>query len=54
MRMERAMNQTAEQIAFRAKLWNEFIAHYQAVLVTAPEEFSAYCEKFRERWVAGK
>lgn len=48
------MNQTAEQIAFRAKLWNEFIAHYQAVLVTTPEKFSAYCEKFRERWLAGK
>jgi hypothetical protein len=52
--MEAAMNQTPEQIAFRAKLWNEFIAHYQTVLVASPEKFSAYCEKFRERWVNGK
>jgi hypothetical protein len=49
-----AVNQTPEQIAFRAKLWQEFIAKYQTELVKSPEKFSEYCEKFRERWVAGK
>jgi hypothetical protein len=48
------VNQTPEQIAFRAKLWQEFVARYQSELVTSPEKFSEYCEKFRERWVAGK
>jgi hypothetical protein len=52
--MERAMNQTPEQIALRAKLWQEFVTKYQTVLVTSPEKFSEYCEKFRERWVVGK
>ena len=51
---ERAMNQTPEQIAYRAKLWQEFVAKYQAVLVSSPEKFNEYCEKFRERWIAGK
>lgn len=48
-----AMNQTPEQIAFRAKLWKEFVASYQAVLADSPETFSDYCAKFRERWVNG-
>jgi len=39
---------------FRAKLWKEFIASYQAVLATSPEAFSKYCEKFRERWLAAQ
>jgi hypothetical protein len=47
------MNQTPEQIAFRAKLWKEFVASYQAVLADSPETFSDYCAKFRERWVNG-
>ncbi len=48
------MDQTPEQIAYRAKLWQEFVAKYQAVLVSSPEKFNEYCEKFRERWIAGK
>src|SRR5256885_15653334 len=54
VRRERAMNQTPEQIAYRAKLWQEFVAKNQAVLVSSPEKFNEYCEKFRERWIAGK
>jgi hypothetical protein len=50
----KSANQTPEQIAFRAKLWQEFVAKYQSELVTSPEKFSEYCEKFRERWVAGR
>jgi hypothetical protein len=48
------MNQMAEQIAFRADLWRKFVSGYQVVLITTPELFSEYCEKFRERWIAGK
>ena len=54
LRTEKTMNQTPEQVAFRAKLWGEFVAGYHAVLITTPESFSDYCAKFRERWVAGK
>ena len=54
MRTEKTMNQTPEQVAFRAKLWGEFVAGYHTVLITTPESFSDYCAKFRERWVAGK
>ncbi len=46
-------NQSQAQITFRARLWSEFVANYQVVLISAPETFSAYCEKFRERWVRG-
>ena len=48
------MNSTFQQVAFRAQLWREFVAGYQLVLTTAPETFSDYCAKFRERWIAGK
>jgi hypothetical protein len=48
------VNPTPEQVAFRAKLWRKFVAGYQVVLITAPETFSDYCTKFRERWIAGK
>jgi hypothetical protein len=54
LRRGEPVNQTPEQIAFRAKLWQEFVAKYQSELATSPEKFSEYCEKFRERWVAGK
>ena len=54
IRREKPVNQTPEQIAVRAKLWQEFVAKYQTELVKSPEKFSEYCEKFRERWVAGK
>lgn len=54
LKREQPANQTPEQIAFRAKLWQEFIAKYQSELISSPEKFSEYCEKFRERWVAGK
>ncbi len=48
------MNQIQEQTAFRAKLWREFVSRYQLVLAATPETFSAFCAKFRERWIAGK
>jgi hypothetical protein len=48
------MNQTKEQIAFRAKIWQEFVAQYQAVMITAPDTFSAICAEFRARWIAGR
>lgn len=54
LRREEPVNQTPEQIALRAKLWQEFVAKYQTELVKSPEKFSEYCEKFRERWVKGK
>jgi hypothetical protein len=54
LRREGSVNQTPEQIAFRAKLWQEFVAKYQTELVKSPEKFSEYCEKFRERWIAGE
>jgi hypothetical protein len=47
------MNPTPDQTAFRTKLWREFVSSYQLVLTTAPETFSAFCAKFRERWIAG-
>ncbi len=46
-------NQSQAQITFRSKLWNEFVASYQVVLVSASETFSDYCAKFRERWIRG-
>lgn len=46
-------NQTQAQLTYRARLWSEFVAHYQVVLISAPETFSEYCAKFRERWVRG-
>jgi hypothetical protein len=52
--MKSEPNQTPEQITFRAKLWKEFVAKYQAELIKSPEKFSEYCEKFRKQWVAGK
>ena len=52
--LEQPVNPTPEQVAFRAKLWRNFVAGYQVVLITAPENFSDYCTKFRERWIAGK
>jgi BarA-like signal transduction histidine kinase len=48
------MNQTPAQIEFRKELWREFVASYQVVLISAPETFSDYCAKFRERWIAGR
>jgi hypothetical protein len=48
------MNCTNQQVVFRAQLWREFLAEYQVVLATAPETFSDYCTKFRERWIAGR
>ena len=37
-----------------AVLWRKFVAGYQSVLATSPESFSAYCEAFRARWIAGR
>ena len=53
-RLEAPVNQSQEQVVFRAELWKKFVAEYQTVLVIAPETFSEYCSKFRERWTAGK
>jgi len=50
---KRMTNQSQSQIIFRSKLWNEFVAGYQVVLVSAPETFSDFCAKFRERWIRG-
>ena len=51
------MKNTGERVQeaynFRICLWKQFVADYQFVLITAPETFSAYCEQFRERWIAG-
>jgi hypothetical protein len=52
--LEERVNQTPEQVAFRAELWRKFVAEYQSVLATSPESFSAYCGAFRARWIAGK
>ena len=48
------MNPTLEQVALRAELWRKFVAGYLSVLTTSPESFSAYCEAFRARWIAGR
>jgi hypothetical protein len=49
------MKFTARQIQasseFRANLWKEFVANYQAMIAAGPEAFSKYCEAFRQRWV---
>jgi predicted secreted acid phosphatase len=51
------MKLTARQIQanceFRTNLWKEFVTNYQTVILAGPEAFSRYCERFRERWVAG-
>jgi hypothetical protein len=52
--LEDLVKTTHESITFRAELWKEFVAGYQGVLATAPETFSSYCAKFRERWIVGK
>jgi hypothetical protein len=48
------VNATLEKVAFRAELLRKFVAGHQSVLATAPETFSDYCAKFRERWIAGR
>jgi hypothetical protein len=52
--LEDPVKTTQQSVTFRAELWKEFVAGYQIVLATAPETFSNYCAKFRERWIAGK
>ena len=52
--LEGPVNPTPEQVAFRTELWRKFVAGYQSVLATSPESFSAYCEAFRARWIAGR
>ena len=52
--LEGLVNPTPEQVAFRADLWRKFVGEYREVLATAPETFSNYCTKFRERWIAGR
>ena len=47
------MNAALEQVAFRAELWRKFVAGYLSELAMSPESFSAYCEAFRARWIAG-
>jgi len=38
--------------AIRAKMWQEFVAQYQAKMVMEPESFSQWCEDFRSRFLA--
>jgi hypothetical protein len=38
----------------RARIWSEFVSTYMVVLVTDSENFSAFCERFRERWRKGE
>lgn len=40
-------------IAARTKLWQEFVAQYQAKMVMEPESFSDWCAEWRERFLAG-
>jgi hypothetical protein len=48
-------NSTREQVVFRTELWRKFVADHQPVLeASTNEEWSAFCSKFRERYVAGK
>jgi hypothetical protein len=54
LRLENPVNATLEQVAFRAELWRKFVAGYQSVLAQSPESFSAYCEVFGARWIAGR
>lgn len=51
--MKNKAKRVQETYNFRIGLWKQFVANYLFVLNTAPEGFSAYCEKFRERWIAG-
>jgi hypothetical protein len=37
--------------AVRAKLWQEYVAHYQKALQESPEAFSAFSAEFRERYL---
>jgi hypothetical protein len=37
--------------AFRAKLWQEYVASYQNVLKESPEAFSAFSAEFRDRYL---
>ena len=50
----RSVNHTErirQQCEKRAKLWQEYVANYQKVLQESPEEFSAFCAEFRERYL---
>jgi predicted component of type VI protein secretion system len=49
--MKRTVEQIQADCATRAKLWQEYVASYQKVLHEAPETFSAFCAKFRERYL---
>jgi hypothetical protein len=53
MKLTLEEKQIRAKCEFRASLWKEFVAN-QVVLATAPETFSGYCERFRERWVAAQ
>jgi hypothetical protein len=37
--------------AYRAKLWQEYVANYQKALLESPEAFSAFSAEFRERYL---
>jgi hypothetical protein len=39
--------------AYRARLWQEYIATYQKVLDDSSEAFSAFSAEFRERYLRG-
>jgi hypothetical protein len=40
------------KVETRAKLWQEFVANYQRVMIQTPEQFEQYCEEFRSRFLA--
>lgn len=48
---QQRFEQTLAACTARAQLWRDFVSSYQGVLITAPETFSAYCEKFRASWL---
>lgn len=36
----------------RARLWQEFVANYQRVMIETPEKFEQYAADWRERYRA--
>lgn len=42
---------TLAQCASRARLWREYVANYQRVMIETPELFEKYSADFRERYL---
>ena len=45
--------ETIRKVEVRTKLWQEFVAQYQAKMVMEPESFSDWCAEWRQRFLAG-